>query len=117
MSLSRRAPSTTSPRLLVIAIGVSAIGCTEYHPRPAAVPPKKMEVLRAQPPGVHVKASLEAKAATPQKARDRLIHDAEKEGCDALVVTSEDADTFEFHGDQVERQIMRADCVVRDATR
>jgi hypothetical protein len=103
----------------LLAVGVAAwalsiAGCTEYHPRPAPPPKKKIELVSKAPPGHHATAALEAVASTSAKARERLVRDAEKQGCDVLVVTSDEPDSFEFKGETVQRRILKADCLVRD---
>lgn len=99
---------------ILVVVAACALGCTEYHPRPAPPAKKKLELVRSAPPGHHVTAALEAVAATSQKARDRLARDGEKQGCDLLVITSDEPDAFDVKGETVERRIVKADCLVAD---
>ena len=102
---------------LLSAVAVASACDSSYHepPRGPSVEPKKIELVRTKPEGAwHTTVSLVAYGGTKERAREKLKRDAERQGCDALLVTGEDEDSFEDPKEgTVKRKIIRADCLVR----
>jgi hypothetical protein len=108
-------------RALPVAILLLAVtGCDQKAKdpvrHPSAVEKRKIEIVRSAPldgATYTQKAAIGADGGTRDKARDRLKREAEKAGCDVVVLTDEREEAATVRGAPARRIILEGDCLVR----
>ena len=103
------------PTALLLAIAIS--GCDQLpanKPHGPTTAHAEVKLFRhPPPPGTYTKVSeLVVASGTEERARERMRREAERQGCDAALVTDESIDSFDDPKEgKITRHVARGDCL------